>query len=73
MFYEIFIIINTFFFFNITEYILHALSHNPKIKFLYNIHHKHHSIEFPPSKLTKDKYPLDDHLKNPFIYITFIL
>ena len=71
--YELLVIVNTFFFMNLIEYILHKLSHNPKIKILYNIHRKHHSIEFPPSRLTCNKYPLDDHLKNPFIYITIVI
>jgi len=42
------------FIFNIIEYYVHKLSHNPKFKILYNDHHLHH-LEYPPSRLTIKK------------------
>jgi len=68
---EIFLFINTYYFINLGEYILHKISHNKNFGFLYKWHHYHHVIEFPYYQLTTDIYPQTNKLEN--IYIYFII
>jgi len=57
---------------NMIEYTVHCLSHNPKIKFLYNSHHSHH-LSYPPKKLTCEKYDKNvEDTRLPYLIIIFI-
>jgi len=71
---EIILIINTYYFINIGEYILHRLSHNRKYgRILYNWHREHHIKEFPINQLTRDVYPrIIPKYKNIFIYFIIV-
>ena len=60
-------IINIFIF-NTFEYFIHELSHNPKIKILYNSHHKHHLI-YPPNKLTVSNFDESENTSTPYLII----
>ena len=69
VFMEIMIMITTYYFFNFAEYILHKISHNRNYGgLIYRWHHKHHIIEFPPHKLTKDVYPDSPKYENIYAY-----
>ena len=70
---ELILIINTYYFINLGEYILHYISHSPKYgSIIYKWHRDHHVIEFPPSKLTKDIYP-NTIPRYQNIYLYFII
>tara|TARA_B100001123_G_scaffold447495_1_gene605188 strand:- start:464 stop:925 length:462 start_codon:yes stop_codon:yes gene_type:complete len=50
---ELFVIISNFYFINFIEYVIHKFSHNPKYGgIFYKYHHKHHTIDYPPNRLT---------------------
>lgn len=57
MFTEIIFLTINFCALNLIEYFIHKLSHNYKYGgILYKIHHKHHTIDYPPNQLTVKKY-----------------
>ena len=74
MFNEIILIVSIYYFINISEYILHKLSHNYKYGgVIYNWHKKHHTIEFPLKNLTRNEYPkIIPRYQNIFIYFILI-
>ena len=79
MFYQpCLMIIANFLLMNTIEYYIHKLSHNHKYGgILYKYHHKHHTIDYPPTKLIRDKNDKVDSTNGPFkvlllyVYILF--
>ena len=70
MFNEIMLIINTYYFINLSEYILHKAAHNHKYGgIIYEWHRKHHIIEFPLKHLTRNEYPKNDTEISKYIYL----
>ena len=69
--YIIFLAAN-FLFLNTMEYYIHKLSHNYKYGgILYKYHHKHHFIDYPISRLIRDKS--DDVLSTNGPYIVVLI
>ena len=69
IFIELIVVLTTYYFFNISEYILHKISHNRNYGgIIYRWHHKHHVIEYPPHKLTKDVQPYSPKYENIYVY-----
>ena len=65
----IFLTLNTLFI-NISENYIHELSHNHKYGgFLYKAHHKHHAIDYPPTKLMKIKDEMDTDTRKPYVIV----
>lgn len=62
-----------YFFCNLFEHFVHSLSHNRNIKFLYNSHHYHHTVEFPPSKLVNNDHVYRSAIYNEYLQICSII
>ena len=58
---------------NILEHILHKLSHNKNIYYLYNPHHYHHVVEYPPSKLVNNEVKYRSFIYNEYLHISIFL
>jgi hypothetical protein len=69
---DVFISLVSYYFFNISEYLLHELSHSIKYGgYMYEWHHKHHVIEYPPNRLVSKGYSSSPYYENFYSY--FIL
>ena len=68
-----YIIFTTYLFCNLLEYILHKVSHNRHFKYLYNSHHYHHVVEFPPHKLVDNNIEYRSFIYNEYLHVSTIL
>ena len=57
---EIIFLTSNFYVLNMLEYFIHKLSHNHKYGgILYRLHHQHHTVDYPPHRLTVKEYTED--------------
>lgn len=47
---------SSWFIYNLIEYSLHYISHNPKSGYIYKIHKRHHVIHYPVNNLLSKEY-----------------
>jgi len=73
MYKYIIISVPIYYFCNLSEYVLHKLSHNKNIKFLYKPHHHHHITEFPPNKLINNDHKARNIIYNEYLQICILI
>ena len=68
MIYECIFIVLNHFFLNFSENFVHQLSHDKNYKWLYNDHHRHHVVDYPPSRLVRSDH-VESITKVPYLVI----